>query len=246
MIWIFAHAAAPGGLAGPARMSRVDRVERPGGVLDRLAASGREWLPGPGRRVDVADEPGGDVYLGAVDDLEEFGRAYADHEPDVVRVCRRLLGSDEEAKDAPQEVFLRATRSLATYDRTRPLRPWLIAIAGNHCIDRLRRQATEKRVFVDLDPDDEEVSDLPDSALGRSPLGRLVALEEREAVGRAVAALPLKYRIPLALRYFSDLDYAEIGEAIGVSKAQVGTLLFRAKRKLRHALDEGRDPRGRR
>ena len=63
-----------------------------------------------------------------------------------------------------------------------------------------------------------------------------MAREEREAVGRAIAGLPLKYRVPLALRYFSDLDYDAIGKALGVSRSQVGTLLFRAKRMLREAM----------
>jgi RNA polymerase sigma-70 factor (ECF subfamily) len=188
----------------------------------------------------LTDDAERDVELGPVDDLEAFGRAFAAHEEDVVRVCRRLLGAAEDARDAPQEIFLRASRSFHTYDRDRPLRPWLLAIAGNHCIDRLRQQAAEQRVFADVDPEDAAAA--PASA---SPLGRLVALEEREAVGRAVAELPLKYRLPLALRYFRDLDYAAIAEILGVSRNQVGTLLFRAKGKLREALRETRAGRGR-
>jgi RNA polymerase sigma-70 factor (ECF subfamily) len=194
----------------------------------------------------LTDDAERDAELGPRDDLDEFGRAFAEHEGDVVRVCRRLLGAAEDARDAPQEVFLRASRSLHTYDRDRPLRPWLLAIAGNYCIDRLRQQATEQRVFADLDPEDAPV----DPAAERhapSPLGRLIALEEREAIGRAVAALPLKYRLPLALRYFNDLDYDAIAEALGVSRGQVGTLLFRAKQRLREGLGGGpRDTRRKR
>jgi RNA polymerase sigma-70 factor (ECF subfamily) len=178
-----------------------------------------------------------------VDDLEALGRAFAAHREDVVRVCRRLLGAAEDARDAPQEVFLRASRSFHTYDRGRPLRPWLLAIAGNYCIDRLREQAAEQRLFAEVDPEEAPPDAEADAA---SPLGRLVALEERDAVGRAIAELPLKYRLPLALRYFSDLEYAAIAGILGVSRNQVGTLLFRAKAQLRDALRETRGGRGRR
>jgi len=242
MIWLRPETAGlwASSLQGPGR----EPAGRPAGRLDRLAAAGRERGAPAGRRKGVTDEAGGDGSLGPDDDLEAFGRAFAVHEADVVRVCRRLLGSAEDARDAPQEVFLRASRALRTYDRERPLRPWLLAIAGNHCIDRLRQRAAEQRVFADLDPD--EASDAAAPGRSPSPLGRLVALEQREIVGRAVAELPLKYRLPLALRYFGDLDYAAIGETLGVSPNQVATLLFRAKRLLREALERAGETRGRR
>jgi len=55
----------------------------------------------------------------------------------------------------------------------------------------------------------------------------------RAAVLAAIDALPLKYRSPLVLRHFADLDYDAIGGLLGISRNQVGTLLFRAKRRLR-------------
>jgi RNA polymerase sigma-70 factor (ECF subfamily) len=146
-----------------------------------------------------------------------------------------MLGGSEEARDAPQEVFLRVRRSFDTYDSERPFGPWLLAIAGNYCIDRLRQQASEQRIFADLDPEE-----VPAEANGPSPLGRLVAHEERQSIGRAIAGLPLKYRLPLVLRYFSGLDYGAIAENLGVSRGQVGSLLFRARQQLRESIEEKR------
>ncbi len=226
----------------PLRMTSTPLSSRPKGWFERLPGA-VDRLLGPtlrangrgGRGAGLRDDATGDPGP-RPDDLNSFDRAFAAHQEDVARVCRRLLGGSEEARDAPQEVFLRARRSLHTYDRERPFRPWLLTIAGNYCIDRLRQQSSEQRIFSDFDP--EEVP--ADEGAAPSPLVRMVAREERQAVGRAIAKLSLKYRLPLALRYFSELDYAAIAEVLGVSRGQVGSLLFRARRQLREAVEEAR------
>jgi RNA polymerase sigma-70 factor (ECF subfamily) len=53
----------------------------------------------------------------------------------------------------------------------------------------------------------------------------------------AIDGLPLKYRVPLVLRYFEELDYEAIADTLDVTRGQVGTLLFRAKRRLRARLE---------
>ena len=239
MIWTGIAIAGSVGAVESAGLVWAGRVSA---GVDRLLSSALGADGRAGRGTGLTDEATRDADPVRRQDLESFGRDFARHEADVARVCRRLLGESEEARDAPHEVFLRASRALHTYDRSRPLRPWLVTIAGNYCIDRLRRQATEQRVFVDLDPEEAD----PGSESGPSPLGRLLAREERDAVNRAIAGLPLKYRVPLALRYFSDLDYEAIGKAIGVSRSQVGTLLFRAKRLLREAMHASSQTGGRR
>lgn len=204
---------------------------------DRLGPPGLRHAVVPGREAGLtrpAGQGGGEGPEADPEaDSESFARAFAAHEPDVVQVCRRLLGRRDEADDATQEVFLRARRAFARYDPERPFRPWLLAIAGNLCIDRLRQLAVEQRVFADLDPED-----AADGGEARSPLTRLLRREERRAVSEAIGRLPLKYRLPLVLRYFGDLDYEAIAQTLGVSRNQVATLLFRAKQRLRRAVRE--------
>jgi RNA polymerase sigma factor (sigma-70 family) len=165
-------------------------------------------------------------------DPEAFAELFAAHADDVARVCRRMLGGSDAAQDAESEVFLRARRALATYDAARPFRPWLLSIAGNHCIDQLRRLAREARVFSDAPAQEADLG-----APGPSPLSRLVAAEAHDAISLAIEGLPLRYRLPLLLRYFGDYDYAAIAEVLGVSKNQVGSLLFRAKRLVREQVE---------
>lgn len=163
-----------------------------------------------------------------------FAERFEPVRPDVLRLCRRMLGPGPAAEDASSEVFLRARRAFESYDPTRPFRPWLLTLTGRLCIDRIRRGHVEALLFDarDLDP-----GELPEA--GPSPLGHLLAAEERAAVTRAIEALPARYRLPLVLRYYAELDYAGMAELLGVSSGQVGTLLFRARRRLRtHLLEE--------
>lgn len=165
-------------------------------------------------------------------DGEAFAALFAAFEPDVARLCRRLLGTREDAEDAASEAFLRARRSLGSYDAQRPFRSWLLSIAAHHAIDCLRRRSTERRLFAPAPGDLEGLA----SALP-SPLHGELHEERRRQVRAAIDDLPDRYRAPLVLRYFAELDYAEIAEALAISRGQVGTLLFRARVRLRGSLD---------
>ncbi len=165
-------------------------------------------------------------------DGEAFASLFREYDRDVRRVCRRMLGDSQSVEDAVSEVFLRARRALGGFESHRPFRPWLKAIAGHYCIDQLRRRTSEARVFSGSEPQESDLE-----SPGPSPLGRLVLAEQRQALGRAIESLPLRYRLPLLLRYFDDMDYEAIAKSIGVTRNQVGTLLFRAKRLLRREVE---------
>jgi len=160
-----------------------------------------------------------------------FGELFEHFDADVTRLCRRLLGDLSAAEDAKSEVFLRAQRSLASYDSGQPFRRWLLSIAGHFCTDQLRRRRTEARIF---DPGELEDENLPSNA--PSPLRQLLSAEQRRRVLSAVDALPPKYRLPLVLRYQAELDYAAIAVILEVPRERIGTLLFRGKARLRKDL----------
>ena len=66
----------------------------------------------------------------------------------VYNLCYRMLGESGEAEDAAQETFLRIFINLNRYDTTRSFKTWLLSIASNHCIDRLRKRRMQ---LVSLD-----------------------------------------------------------------------------------------------
>lgn len=160
-----------------------------------------------------------------------FGELFQHFDADVARLCRRLLGDLSAAEDAKSEVFLRAQRSFASYDPGRPFRRWLLSIAGHHCTDQLRRRQTEARIFHPGELEREELS-----STSPSPLRQLLEAEQRDRLLAGIEALPPKYRLPLVLRYQAELDYAAIAEILEVPRERVGTLLFRAKARLRREL----------
>ncbi len=173
-------------------------------------------------------------------DADAFAALFRHYRDDVGRLATRLLGSRDDADDAVSEVFLRARKALDAYDASRPFRPWLLSIASNLCVDRLRRRSTERRIFAGAEVETEALA-----SPGPSPLERRMTEEARREVLAAIDALPPRYRAPLALRYYAELDYDAIAAALDVSRGQVATLLFRAKRKLRENL-AGDDARSRR
>ena len=208
-----------------------------GGLHPRLVSGRSPGDPGRPRRWPREEPRVNDEALRPVverartGDAEAFGELFHLTRPDVARVCRRLLGPGAAAEDATSEVFLRMRTGLDGYASERPFRPWLRGIASHHCIDVLRRRRTEARLF---EAGDWARDDLVDP--GPSPLRRVARAEQQAEVQSAVEALPEKYRLPLVLRYFGELDYAAIGEVLDVSREQVATLLYRAKRRLRERL----------
>jgi RNA polymerase sigma-70 factor (ECF subfamily) len=197
----------------------------PAGLISRLPALRTQVEGGAGVNEDAGRA---EIERARSGDPEAFGAVFHVYRPDVRRLCRRILGDAAAAEDAVAEAFLRAQDRIASYDAGRPFRSWLLGIAAHHCIDLLRRRSTEKRIFEDRGVDPAELADR-----GPSPLHEVMRAEERAAILAAVDALETKYRLPLVLRHFADLDYDAIGELLGISRNQVGTLLFRAKRRLR-------------
>jgi RNA polymerase sigma-70 factor (ECF subfamily) len=141
----------------------------------------------------------------------------------------RMLNDIPEAEDAVQEVFLRAFRNLASFDPERRLVTWLLTIGSNYCIDRLRRRRNSWLTLDDI------AFWLPSGDPGPE---RLALLDERRAaVQRALQRLSATYRGVTVLRYWHDLSYFEIAEALNLTEATVKTRLHRARKLIAEALE---------
>ena len=169
-------------------------------------------------------------------DAEALGEIYRLYARRVFGLCRYMLDSRESAEDATSEVFLKLRRSIGSYDGSTPFQNWLLRVAGNQCIDALRRRKRGRQVFVEVEEGAavaEAVSSEP------SPLGAALSAEERTKVRDAIARLPENYRMPLVLRYYGELSYDEIARQLGLKRDYVAALLFRAKQELRRKLGHG-------
>lgn len=165
-------------------------------------------------------------------DAEALGEIHRRYVRRVLGLCRYMLDSQESAEDATSEVFLKLQRSIGSYDGSIPFHRWLLRVAGNQCIDALRRRQRGRQVIVEVE--DVTVVDAPSPEL--SPLGAVLMTEERAQVRDAITHLPAKYRVPLVLRYYSELSYDEIAQQLDLQRNYVAALIFRAKQELRRKL----------
>lgn len=163
-----------------------------------------------------------------------FAEAVQEHQDELYGVALRILGDRDAAHDATSRALLKAFRSWASYDQTRPVRHWLLRIAANEAISigRERTRDRERRTSA------QDALEMADRA--PLPVDTLVAREERERVRTAVAGLPELYRVPVVLRYFSELSVEEIAQVTGRPASTVGVQLLRARAMLRAALESAR------
>jgi RNA polymerase sigma-70 factor, ECF subfamily len=164
---------------------------------------------------------------------EALGEIYRRYYRRVFGLCRYMLESRESAEDATSEVFLKLQRSIESYDGAIPFLRWLLRVAGNQCIDALRRRKRGRLTMVEGE-DAAAVSEAPSSE--PSPLGVVISKEEREKVRDTIARLPDNYRVPLVLRYYSEMSYDEIAQQLDLERNYVAALIFRAKQELRRRL----------
>src|ERR671939_1448126 len=107
-------------------------------------------------------------------DRAAFGHLMHRYTGAVYNLAYRMLGGAEDAEDASQEIFLRAYTRLASFDQSRRFSTWLLSIASNYCIDRLRR-----RRFAWLTLDDVAFS-MPSQEYG--PEQRALQREQQDRV----------------------------------------------------------------
>ena len=168
-------------------------------------------------------------------DAEALGEIHRRYVRRVFGLCRYMLDSTESAEDATSEVFLKLQRLIESYDGSIPFPRWLLRVAGNQCIDALRRRQRGRQVIVEVEYT--SVVEAPSSEL--SPLGAVIGTQERAQVRDAIARLPENYRVPLVLRYYSELSYDEIAQRLNLQSNYVAALIFRAKQELRRKLSRG-------
>jgi RNA polymerase sigma-70 factor, ECF subfamily len=164
--------------------------------------------------------------------LEGNQDAFADivtaYQDSVYNLCYRMLGERSEAEDAAQEAFLRAYLNLTRYDPARSFKTWLLSIASNYCIDRLRRRRLQ---WMSLD--DEPVADrLALHSDDPEPEPATLNKEQSAAIQALLSDLSPDYRAVVVLRYWYDYSYAEIADIMDTTESAVKSRLFRARQAL--------------
>jgi len=165
---------------------------------------------------------------GAIEgDQDAFAEIVYSFQDAVYNLCYRMLGERTEAEDAAQEAFLRAYSNLTRYDQDRSFKTWLLSIASNHCIDRLRR-----RRMVLLSIDEPSPPTLALASDEPQPEQASLMNERSRQVQELLDTLEPDYRMAVVLRYWYDYSYAEIADLMETTESAIKSRLFRARKAL--------------
>jgi RNA polymerase sigma-70 factor (ECF subfamily) len=173
----------------------------------------------------------------AEEDERAFSELVRRYQGRVTNLVCRVLNDRECADDLAQEVFVRVFVHRRNYRRGSKLSTWLFTIAANLAKNEIRRRV-RRRNWFSLDALQESLKDstliLADTSEG-SEQG-LEREQLQDAVGRAIATVPEKYRLSLVLRDIEGLAYEEIAEVLGIPGGTVRSRINRARSMLKRKL----------
>jgi RNA polymerase sigma-70 factor (ECF subfamily) len=162
------------------------------------------------------------------------------HDRSVLRLALRCLRSEEEARDAYQETFLRLYRTLGEFRHECSIETWIRRIATNVCMDHLRRRAArpeEPSSVVEFEGEPRRGIDArPDERPDHDPERAVARIEIRRRIEDALGDLAPRERMVFEMRHYEGLRLRQIGDLIGTTEDTVKNCLFRAHRHLREAL----------
>ncbi len=150
-----------------------------------------------------------------------------EYTPVAFRFAYRLLGNEQDARDAAHDTMIKVLKNLHRYDDNYKFSTWLLGITRNTCIDEFRRR---KRRPIGAEIDAVDARPRPDELTARQR--RAARLHE------ALGEVPEMYREMLILYHFEHLKYQEIADLLDLPLGTVMNRIFRARRKLRAAYGE--------
>lgn len=170
-------------------------------------------------------------------DTDAFNRLVSQYERKIFRLAKHITQNDEDAEDVLQESFLKAYSHLGDFNGQSKFYTWLVRIAVNESLMKLRKRKSDKTVPLDepLDTGEDTVmreiavwDENPEQKYSREELG--VILDE------AVQALRPAFRTVFVLRDIEELSTEETAESLGISIPAVKSRLLRARLQLREKL----------
>ena len=170
-------------------------------------------------------------------DEAAFEQLIRQYDRQIFRIARHITQNKEDAEDIVQDTFLKAYQKLHQFQGNSKFYTWLVRIAVNESLMRLRKRKTSKTVSMDEDVQTEEGSvprDFadwtpdPEQQYGQGELG--------EILRKTIAGLPPGFRSVFTLRDVENLSTEETAEALGLSVPAVKSRLLRARLQLRERL----------
>lgn len=167
-------------------------------------------------------------------DLTAFDQIITSHQRRVISTAWRMLGNEDDARDAAQEVFLRVYKHLGKFDPAQEFSGWLYRIVINVCRDQARKRGWRGMMTsfeAEYDAGNLELASADDTEAAA------MLSQERTIIARALASLSEKERAAIVLRDLEGLTTEEVARVLGSSQTTVRSQICTARAKIKHYRD---------
>jgi len=187
-----------------------------------------------------AAEPNGEgtlVQQAKSGDVAAFTELITRYERKIFRLARNITQNQEDAEDVLQEVFMKAYTHLSSFEGNSKFYTWLVRIAVNESLMKLRKRKTDKQVSLDEPVDTGEEEVVREIAVWENtPELRYSQTELRRILDEAIAGLAPIYRTVFQLRDVEEMSTEDTAEVLGLTVPAVKSRLLRARLQLREKL----------
>jgi RNA polymerase sigma-70 factor (ECF subfamily) len=172
-------------------------------------------------------------------DVGAFEQLVRRYDRNIFRIAQRITQNREDAEDVVQDAFLKAFQNLGQFQGQSKFYTWLVRIAVNEALMRLRRRRPERMVSLDEEIRTEEDS-MPREVADWSPNPEQLysQAELKDILSKTIQGLPLGFRTVFVLRDMEALSTEETAEALNLSIPAVKSRLLRARLQLRERLNK--------
>ncbi|MGZ4820471.1 MAG: sigma-70 family RNA polymerase sigma factor [Terriglobales bacterium] len=193
--------------------------------------------------IQKVDEPISDelklVRAAKAGDISAFEQLVRRYDRNVFRIAQHITQNREDAEDVVQDAFLKSYENLKNFQEQSKFYTWLVRIAVNEALMRLRRRRPERVVSLDEDVKTDEDS-MPREVADWSPNPEQLYTQSElhDILTKTIQGLPSSFRTVFVLRDVEGLSTEETAEALDLSIPAVKSRLLRARLQLRERLNK--------
>lgn len=160
---------------------------------------------------------------------EAFSELMGRYDKKLTAYLRRSIGTNSEIHDLLQDIFIKVYRNLEKFDISKKFSSWIYRIAHNETVNYLKKR--NRRMTIQLE---DFMSYGKWKEDGTSEMEEVIIMQEdQERAKELLEKLPRKYKEIMKAKYIEGKSYQEISKKMGIPVNTVGTLISRAKKKLR-------------
>lgn len=174
---------------------------------------------------------------------QAFEKLIIEHEKRIYAICLRMLGQEQEAYDAAQEVCIKIWRQLKYFEGQSKFTTWLYRVVTNQCLDHIRKQKRKEEVSLYKKYDDSGHEETYEQEEHYNPIEEhMERMAMQDVMTRALNELKKEYKEILVLRDMQGHTYDEIAEVLDLSSGTVKSRLSRARQALKNILEQNKEP----